>query len=79
LALAFGEIFEELLRDGRFGLAVESLCYCIYCAMRAMMAAGLWAGIEAFAVLLYEVTVPNCFYCICILNQSERRKFAVCG
>jgi len=70
-----GEIFEELLRDGRFGLAVESLCYCHLLRDARMMAAGLWAGIEALCGVTYELRFRIALIASAILEpRGERRK-----
>ena len=70
-----GEEFEELLKDSRFNLAVESLCYCHLLRDPRMMAAGLWAGIESLCGVAHELRYRISLIAASILEpRGVRRK-----
>jgi hypothetical protein len=74
---ASGEAFEELLDDPRFSLAVESLCYCHLLRDSRMMAAGLWAGIEALCGVKQELNFRIALYAAVVLEPRGARRRAL--
>lgn len=69
-----GDVFEELLKDSRFSLAVESLCYCHLLRDARMMAATLWAGIEALCGVRNELRFRIALIAAAILEPRGQRR-----